>query len=357
MIDLEIVATAARTPVGLTAESSAAAVRAGISRLREFPFVTPQGEPQIVAADPLLEDGMEGRARLRPMLEGVIDEVRAKLGAIDLSAKGSCDVFVAVPEARPGFSNVDAEWVGRATEELLRSREIDARVIVGGRGHAGAMACVERVAAIAAQRLAPIYLVIGLDSYVDVATFCWLEARRQLAQLSTPNGFVPGEAAACLVLATRGTRRQLRMPCLARIVGVGNAREPLLRDSETGSFGKGMSEAVLRAGAGLSLPGDGADAVYCDINGERYRSEEWGFFAMRAHHTMRGLAYEAPSSSWGDVGAAFGALGAILATQAFVRGYASGPRALVMAGSESGSRGAMFLQAPGDGAGREGGAS
>ena len=86
------------------------------------------------------------------------------------------------------------------------------------------------------------------------------------------------------------------------------------------------------------------DTLYCDINGERYRSEEWGFVAMNTASLWKSLDYEAPSACWGDVGAAFGTLAGVLALQSYARGYARGPRALVMAGSESGLRGAMLLQ-------------
>jgi 3-oxoacyl-[acyl-carrier-protein] synthase-1 len=343
---LEIIATGARTPVGLLAETSAAAVRAGIQRLREFPYVTPQGQPVIVASDARLADALEGRARLVPLVESVVAEVRGKLGALDLS-KGGCDVFLALPETRPGFSDEDAEWVVRTTTGILHAQKIVARVLVGGRGHAGALAAVERVAALARQRQgASLFLVIGVDSYVHLGTFGWLEGRRQLAQPDVRNGFVPGEAAGALVLVTSTMRRQLGAPSLASVAGVATARETLLRDSETGSLGMGTSDAVLRAAVGLALPGQAADDVYCDINGESYRSEEWGFFALRAYRAVRRLEYRAPSDSWGDVGAAFGVLASILAVQSFARSYAQGPRALVMAGSESGLRGAMFLQAP-----------
>jgi 3-oxoacyl-[acyl-carrier-protein] synthase-1 len=343
---LDIVATAARTPVGLVAETSAAAVRAGISRLREFPYVTPQGQPLLVAADPKLDDALEGRARLEPLLASVVAEVRAKLGGIDLS-KGGCDVFLALPEERPGFSAADAEWLTHRATELLRAKQVGARVLVGGRGHAGVLAAVERAVTLARERReALIYLVIGVDSYIHLRTFAWLEQRRQLAQPEIRNGFVPGEAAGALVLVASPMRRQLGLPSLASVAGVATARETRLRDSETGSFGVATSQAVLLAAAKLPLPAEAADAVLCDINGERYRSEDWAFFAMRTHQAVRRLEYQAPSDSWGDVGAAFGALAGVLAVQSFARRYAPGPRALLMAGSESGLRGAMFLQAP-----------
>ncbi len=73
--DLDVVALAARTPVGLTAESSAAAVRAGIARLREYAFVDPSGEPIIVASDPVLADDVQVRERLGALAEHVLDEI------------------------------------------------------------------------------------------------------------------------------------------------------------------------------------------------------------------------------------------------------------------------------------------
>ena len=64
------------------------------------------------------------------------------------------------------------------------------------------------------------------------------------------------------------------------------AREDCLPGSETGSFGVGMTRAVLGATARLTLPCEALAAVYIDINGERYRSDEWGFVAMRAHSVL-----------------------------------------------------------------------
>ncbi len=105
-----------------------------------------------------------------------------------------------------------------------------------------------------------------------------------------------------------------------------------------------MTQAVLGATTGLQLPHEAIDTLYSDINGERYRSEEWGFVAMKTYPVWKSLDYEAPASCWGDVGASFGTLAAVLAVQSYMRGYARGPRALVMAGSDSGLRGAMVLQ-------------
>ena len=341
---LDLVATGARTPLGLSSEHSAAAVRAGISRLREYPFVSVTGELLVLAADPKLRFTLEGRERLLPMVQGVLDEVLSKLG--DRAPSGGYQIFLALPEARPGFSDSDAAWLADGVCTHCVSAGIQFSVDLAGRGHAGAVSAIERAVKESARRPDTLFLVIGADSYNQTDTFMWLESRLQFAQPGVRGGFFPGEGVGCLALASARLRNTLGLPCLASLSGVGTAQETLLRDSDTGSFGVGMAEAVVRAASGLRLPQEGADTVYSDINGERYRSEEFGFMAMRAYAAMKTLSYEAPSDLWGDVGAAFPCLAATLAAQSFARSYAAGPRALVMAGSESGLRGAMILQGP-----------
>ncbi len=347
---LELVATGARTPVGLTAETSAAAVRAGISRLREFSFIDANGKPIVLGSDPRLAHEAQGRDRMWPMLEAVLDELLRKAGPGLSRLRHGCNVLLALPETRPGFSDAEAQALCQATKAHLDARGVPSRAAIAGRGHAGALAAIhqatERVAQRRTQPEDPVFLILGLDSHHHPDTLLWLENEQRLALEGIPSGFTPGEAAAGLVLTTKAVRSALGLPCLAVVTGAGVAQESRLRTSETGSFGIGMTQAVTQAASGLALPQDAADTVYCDINGERYRSEEWGFFAMRGFRMIRSLAYLAPSDCWGDVGAAFGPLATILATQSFVRGYAAGPRALVMAGSESGLRGAVFLQSP-----------
>ncbi|RJS12856.1 hypothetical protein DRW03_36360, partial [Corallococcus sp. H22C18031201] len=326
---VDIVAVAARTPVGLSAESSAAAVRAGISRYAEYPFVDVRGTPVIVAADSLLGRGLEGRERLLPMVEGVLEELEAKLEP-KVFLGGRLEVLLSLPETRPGFSEEDAVWLADAVAARFREKTRHARVEIAGRGHAGAIRAVERVLQVGSERGNGLFLVLGADSYLHAETFAWLERNRRFAQPGVRSGFTPGEGVGALVLMSPGLRRRLHLPQLAAVRGASTAQEQLLRDSDTGSLGVGMTRAVQGAVSGLELPREGADVVYADLNGERYRSEEWGFVALRAPSAWKSAGYKAPSDCWGDVGAAFGALGSILAIRAFARGYARGPRALVM---------------------------
>ncbi|MCY1041608.1 hypothetical protein OV208_09815 [Corallococcus sp. bb12-1] len=343
--EVEVVAVGARTPVGYTAESSAAAVRAGISRYAEYPFLSAQGEPVVVASDGLLDRKLEGRERLAPLLESVLGQVEEKLGP-DVVQGCRIRLLLALPEARPGFSEDDAVWIASAMKARFRGMDAHTNVMTIGRGHAGAMLAIEQVARESSNGRDALFLVAGADSYHHAETFIWLERGRRFAQPGVRGGFTPGEGAGCLALMSAGLRRRLRLPRLAVVRGVSTAQERQLRDSSTGSFGVGMAQAVEGAMAGLDLPREGIDDLYTDINGERYRSEEWGFAALRTPSVWKSAGYRAPSDCWGDVGAASGVLGGILAVRAFARGYARGPRAMVLAGSDGGLRGALALQSP-----------
>lgn len=338
-----IVAVGARTPVGLTAASSAAAVRAGISRRALYPFIDRFGEPIVVAADARLDRQMEGRERVLPLIVSVLEELRRHLGeARTLGVP--CHVLLALPEPRPGFSDGDTRWLTDAVRADLKSSAV--RVEVVGRGHAGAMRAIEQGVQEISTYPGALFLVVGADSYFHPATFAWLEGNRRLAEPGIRSGFAPGEGAGGLALMSTTLSSRLGLPRLAGIGGVRTTQESRLLGSETGSLGVGMSEAVRAAVNRLVLPREGVDTIYTDINGERYRSEEWAFVALRTPLVWKTLVYDAPSDCWGDQGAAFGALAAVLSVQAFARGYARGPRALAMAGSDNGLRGALLLQAP-----------
>ncbi len=342
---VEVIAIGARTPVGLNAETSTAAVRAGISNHDEFAFISATGEPLIVAADSQLESAMEGRDRIVTLVNSVVEEVMQKYAQI-ANYSGKYHILLALPEERPGFSEQDAQRVVDATRFGLETKGVKVQVDIARRGHAGSIQAVEQAVQQCLQHADELFLVIGADSYIHTETFIWLERNLQFAQPGVRSGFIPGEAAGCLVIASSKLRTTLGLPTLAIVGGIGVAQETLLRNSETGSFGVGMSEAVIAATRGLQLPRDAVDTLYIDINGERYRSEEWGFVAMRTPLLWKSLDYQAPSDCWGDVGAAFGTLAGVLAVQSYLGDYAEGQRAIVMAGSPSGLRGAMLLQDP-----------
>jgi 3-oxoacyl-[acyl-carrier-protein] synthase I len=341
-VPLSLVAHAARTPLGLIAETSAAAVRAGLSRIEEFPFIGVHGEPIFAGLDAKLPTSIFGPERVLALAWSVLDEVARKLTLLEFT--GSTQLTLVLPEPRSGFGQPQAQAVRDSLAGALTQRGWPVEIGLGLGGHAGVAQILERIAGDPRDDL--LYLVVAVDSYIQPEAFEWLERAELLFGPRTPNGLTPSEAGACLALASDRLRANHRLPVLAHVRGTCTASEVHTRDSETGSLGEALATAVRGATEGLVLPDQAPEAIYIDLNGERYRSEEWGFVNLRVAEVFGPAIPTIPADCWGDVGAASGALFAILAAQSWARGYAPGPRALCLTSSFSGLRGAVLLESP-----------
>lgn len=343
---VHIVALTARTPVGLNAESSAAAVRGGISRISQHPFVVDgAGEPVHFARDARIEPQVSGWRRLALLATAALDQILRKLDRV-LSSQNRVSVSLAVPESRPGFQDADAASLARELANQVSTKSLTTQVEIAARGHAGGLHALDAAAKAIAQRRTDLSIVGGVDSYFDGQTLRWLSDNRQLAANAVRSGLIPGEAAGFVALTSGSVRRQLQLASLAIVRGTGTAVESKLIKTDAVNSGEGLASAIREAARGLAVPREVVDAIYCDVNGERYRSEEWGFAVLREQNVLRDCSYLAPANCWGDVGAASGPLLVNLAVQAWSRRYAAGPVALVWAGSERGLRGAAVLGQP-----------
>lgn len=334
-----IVAIGARTSLGRSSAASAAAVRAGISRVTEHPFlVDTQGEPVRTAFDQALDPEQPVVERMCVLAEDALEQVTIPVGL------GPVPVLLALPEPRPGFCDDDARRVERHLARL-QSGERPRRVTSVGRGHAGVLQALELASTALTEDGA--YLVGGVDSYCDLETLAWLSEHRQLMQSDARSSFFPGEGAWFALVMRESLRRQLRLSSLAVVRSCATATEAALIKTDTENLGHGLCEAVRSCYRGGDGVGGVIDEVFSDINGERYRAEEWGLTVLRTAPWFRDpSAYVAPAAQWGDLGAATGIALAGLAVESWRRGYASGSLAMVVAGSEGGLRGAAILERP-----------
>jgi 3-oxoacyl-[acyl-carrier-protein] synthase-1 len=340
---VSIVALSARTAVGLRAESSAAAVRAGVSRVREHPFIVDAtGEKLKCAFVGALDPTLLGPRRVLSLARGALLEIVNKL-----TARGPypdrIPVLLALPEVRPGFSADHARFI----QQQLTADEFPgvAGLLVerGGEGHAGALRALETAGQRVASGQHELCIIGGADSYLEADTLDWLDADRRLLRAEIRSGFPPGEGASMLALASNSARRELGLPVLATVRSVATAHETRRADSQEGLLGEALTEAFTRAGRGLG-PRELFQDIYCDINGERDRTDDYGFALLRTSQLFRdGTAYSMSTTQCGDLGAASAAFHCVLATRAWQRGYARGPTALVWGASWTGLRGAALL--------------
>jgi 3-oxoacyl-[acyl-carrier-protein] synthase-1 len=187
-------------------------------------------------------------------------------------------------------------------------------------------------------------LIGGVDSYFEPETLEWLESRAMLVREGARGGIVPGEGASMIALASDALRKLAALPSLATIQGVACSQEHRDQDQGAGLMGEGLSKALQSAIDQARLEAV-VDDIYCDINGERARTTDWGFTALRHASRFRDASnYVTAAAACGDHGAASAAFNVALSVCAWQRGYARGPRALVWGASWNGLRGALLLE-------------
>lgn len=342
---IHIVGVGARTPVGIHAAAAAAAVRAGIVRLSEHPFMLDcNGVPIPAGLDAQIDPTITGPKRLLALAESALREACASLDGVS-PQQLSLPLFLGLPEIRPGFTEHDAANVRSGFPRFEGLPIKLSSVSTFTEGHAAGFLALARAAEQMNQGACEMCLVGGVESYSHPDTLEWLEANRQLAGADSRSGFLPGEGAGFCLLTTDGGRQRFRLKGLARVLAVGIGKETKLIKTTDMCLGEGLTATVRDTVGCLRLPDERINEIYCDINGERYRSEEWGFVCLRlSHYFDDPTAYLSPAECWGDMGAASGLLFAMLVCQAFARGYSKGPRAMVWASSEGGQRGVAVLE-------------
>lgn len=338
-----IVAMGACTPVGRDAWSSAAAVRAGIGGFGQHPYMLDTaGEPMRAAIAPWLDIDCTGVERFEALLFPALDQALAPVAAAPSALRTA--IALGLPSPRPGLDeDIQRQMMNRINQRYARHFGTAASFAAG---HAAGLIGLQAAMAKLEQGALDACVVAGVDSYIEPLTLEWLESCDQLHSAGPLNnawGFIPGEAGAALLLMRESVAQAAELPALAVVLGTGRAMEPKRIKTETVCIGEGLTQAFRGALAALPVGAQVTD-VYCDLNGEPYRADEYGFTAVRTNDCFAAASdFVAPADCWGDVGAAGGVLHLMLAGVAGEKGYAKGPVALAWASGETGERAAALL--------------
>jgi 3-oxoacyl-[acyl-carrier-protein] synthase I len=333
----------AATPIGCGAWVAAASARAGLCGFREHPYmVDTAGEPMCIARAPWLDVDMQGVQRFEQLLFPAIDEALQPTPLLPRIA-----LTLGLPAPRPGLVGDLAAQLKRKIGERYEGRL--APVLTFEAGHAAGLLALDAALKGLAAGSVRACVVAGVDSYISPETLEWIEACDQLHCGGPRNnawGFIPGEAAGALLVQPAAAVRNDGGTLLAGVISVGVGQETKLIKTEAVCIGEGLTQA-FRSALSMLKPGERIDDVYCDMNGEAYRADEYGFTCLRTKERFREATdFVAPADCWGDVGAASGPLHAQLAVAARRKGYAAGALAMVWASSEGGERAAALLRAP-----------
>lgn len=335
------------SPLGHDVHQTCAAIRAGIHGLSQHPFFFPEmpdpewdePEPLLVGLVPGVHTNFVGARRV---LELALHALRAltrdtKLMRAEL---GSTALLLSLPEV----DDVVGTWdLGPGfADELAKRAGLPAfsPTFVDRSGHVSMLRMLAQAQQLLEARTCERCILLGVESYHDEARLAGLDQKYKLRTDRARDGFLPGEAAVGM-LVERGAS-----PSRAPIVSLGApsfAVEPRTIRGELSSSGNGLCSAIETA-----LATGGATKsrwVFCDLNGESYRSYEWGLARTRLAERCFASAVrlQHPADCIGDVGVVSAGLSIACAAQAFVRGYAPAENALVWASAEEGMRAAVLV--------------
>lgn len=342
-----VVACGAATSLGDDLATTAASVRANLTRFVETHIIDRTGEPAVASPAPYLPDPLSIADRCTQLgvlaLEDALGVSRCSGGS--LGSVRDVPLVLGCPLLRPS--------VPAGSFDLVLSRLLSVSNLLSsdrshciGSGHAAGLAAITVARQMIEKQEAEFVVAGGADSYFHPDCLAWLDESGRLHSDANPDGFVPGEAAGFCVLAESNAAGRLGLRPLASILAASVSEESNPLTSDGVCIGEGLTRAVREVLIGQA--DHSIDWTICDLNGESFRAYEWMYAYLRNCSRHRDpLEIWHPADCYGDIGAASGPVLVGLALRAWARGYARGARALVWASSDSAARAAVLLRTSG----------
>ncbi|HVE38425.1 MAG TPA: beta-ketoacyl synthase N-terminal-like domain-containing protein [Planctomycetota bacterium] len=342
--DVCIVGLGARTPLGETLAATAAAARAGVAPFGEHPWMIDRyGKPMITARDTMIASELEGAERLLALAMPALAEAMAPLTAAPQKDE-KVPLFLGLPSESSASGRAKA-IVDRLPREFKGPPPIS-EVVGFPRGHSAGLMAIEEACRRIGRGDLELAIAGGIDSYDEPETLELLDEREELKSEAHPWGFIPGEGAGFCLLTSRRRAQKSKWAPWGTLAGIATAKEDvLIRSSDGVCLGRGLTEAIRGALRSLGGAGEKVDQTWCDLNGQPYRADEFGYAVSRVSpHFVDASEFTAPADCWGDVGAASGPLLISLALVSGRKSTAKGARHLIWTSSESGERSAAILR-------------
>ena len=317
-------------PTGLSWRAACAAMRAGISRRGELPWRDNDGQPIVGSRLDRLDHLLSPR-----WLQLLAWSLAEALAPIDRAHRGDLPVLLVIPQEERALA------LRSAFDDLWDALGLSSpRIQVSPGGPEAGL----RALAVAREALAhqPQCLVGAADSLIGARPLLRLSEQRRLLAPENPDGVIPGEASAALLVSRddAGSR--------ARVLGLGVGQEPGLPDNDVPLRAEGICAAARGALAEAEVSMADMAIRVSDAAGDSYAFKEQALMLSRLLRTPRErLDLLLPANTLGDVGAAAGLAGLVLAIGSLGRRAEAtdNDTGIVFAGSRDGARSAVVVRA------------
>ncbi len=337
-----------RTAVGNTAVQSCAAIRASISRLREWPyFATGDGEEGGfvgAATQPDLGDGHWTEKAIELLAQPTFEALwQAKL--FDLSPEPNRQrlrvrVYLSTPYTNRVGDDPDAEQIDDFLQEFnqfLAEQMLVSELKVYPAGHAAGLMAIAQACQDIANHETDLALIYGIDSLLDASYLQDLYNNDLLRTEQESSGIIPGEAGVAIVIESAAQAARRSATPLAAIRSIALDAESV--EENSAATGDALTRCIQNvfqaAGDPLQI-----NRVLVDLNGQRSRFLEWATIETRCMHALpRNWQIQHPADCWGDTGAAFGVLAVALTANSYASTQSPAAGTLICCSSMRGERG------------------
>ena len=339
MIRVAVTAAGMVTAVGFNQSSSCAAIRAGISGIREVNLWDAESGEYLTGGKVDLPHWWEGVGKLAELVVPAIEECLRKAAGIP---RHEIPILLGVaPPDRPHrLRHLDEQILDEVEYRLDLPHHQESRVIA--QGNVSGAHALRQARTLMQRFLLPACIVCGVDSYLQQNVMeAYMEERRILTPRNS-NGFIPGEAGCAVLVEPAGARHRDEL----EILGIGTGRETGTIQSDLPCRGEGITQAVRQAlnESGLTI----FDTAYrmADLNGEHYKFKE----AIFAEGRFMNRRYEGFYDLWhpiectGEVGAANVPCILAVALHASQKRYAPGDTTLCHFSNDDGDRAALIVR-------------
>lgn len=335
-VPLVITGTGMVTGVGLNAPASCAAIRCAIDNFQETRFMDSGGE-WIMGSEVPLEQPWRGKTKLIKMAAAAINECLANNKQI-IPESTPLLLCLSEHERKGRVIDNDNQFFLDLQEELKLVFHGKSRVVA--QGHVSIAIALKHARLLIEELKIKHVLIAATDSLLVAPTLSHYEENERLLTSQNCNGFIPGEAAAALVVEPSYSTQGNLLACHGLGFGVEQAHvdseEPLRADGLTAA----IKESLVDASCGM---GD-LDFRITDISGEQYYFKEASLVLLRL---LRKLKDEFdiwhPADCIGEVGAVIGLAMIAVLKSASEKGYTKGSHILVQLGNDNGKRSSMIF--------------
>ncbi|MCP3923391.1 MAG: hypothetical protein GY714_12500 [Desulfobacterales bacterium] len=295
-----VVAVSLCSPLGIDGEMTAAMITGECKRLLPHEVLTDYEDIPLRHSKATYIKDEDLIKRIKELLTPALTEVMSPLYKRDQKLT----IFAGLPEKNEYYPDELTLETLETISKIVRESPVGAETEVYCRGHSSGIICLEKAINLLRKGKSDFCIVGGVDSYIDTDIMYELMLSRRTFSSFTKHGFVPGEAAGFILITTQSKAAKYKLPVLAKVKATSSTMEEDTALNGKKCLGKGLSKAVSSVLSKISEETI-IDKIYCDLNGERFRAEEYNYLISRNSQRLTNPGgFISTCKNYGDVGAA-----------------------------------------------------